>query len=89
MTVERVTTDIDPRSGEHLETPQIIGWSAPMGSEAIKMVLDAPTSGDDGRSEFFYLLLANGDLVVACYPQGDTYMSLDADLAISFDIGGK
>ncbi len=45
MTVERVTTDIDPRSGERLETPQIIGWSAPMGSEAIKMVLDAPNIG--------------------------------------------
>lgn len=46
---------------------------------AVAMVLSADPHDDDGRSEFFWLRLPNDSLVLACYPQGDTYSGTETD----------
>lgn len=37
-------------------------------------LLAMPATGHDRRSEFFWLRLQNGDLLLGTYPQGDTYI---------------
>lgn len=74
-----LTVDEDPKTGEKLETPQIIGWMQEANPDVAKIVLDADTSGNNGRSCWYWLRLANGDLMLACFPQGDTYIATEAD----------
>jgi hypothetical protein len=47
--------------------------------EAIVTVLTAPVGSDDGRSEWFWLRLANGDLFLATAPRGATYEILEGE----------
>ena len=51
--------------------------TAPASQEAVDLVLAAPTDGDDGRSEWLWIRLPNGDLILGVYPQGDTYMEVE------------
>jgi|tagenome__1003787_1003787.scaffolds.fasta_scaffold20572346_3 hypothetical protein len=44
--------------------------------EAVQTVLKAPVQ-DDGRSEWRWIRFANGDLVLAVYPLGNTYEALE------------
>ncbi len=41
--------------------------------EAVKFVLGADQESNDGRSQWVWVRLQNGDLVLAVFPQGDTY----------------
>ncbi len=43
--------------------------------EAVDTVLNAQVGHIDGRSEWFFLRLPTGDLVLATYPRGDTYLA--------------
>ena len=43
----------------------------------VKLVLDADENSQDGRSQWVFLRLPNGDLVLAVYPQGDTYFATE------------
>lgn len=43
----------------------------------IEMVLNAPTGTTHGRSEWYWLRLADGTLALAVFPQGDTYEALE------------
>lgn len=36
-------------------------------------VVETPLGSDDGRSNWVWVRLANGDLILGCFPQGDTY----------------
>lgn len=36
-------------------------------------VVEADKTSDDGRSQFFWMRLNNDDLILAVYPQGQTY----------------
>lgn len=38
-----------------------------------RFVIDASDVSEDGRSRWLWVRLANGDLLLACYPQGGTY----------------
>lgn len=65
-------TILDPDDGRHV-------LIHPASEDAVKTVLDAPTTGDDGRSEWVWVRLPNGDLVLGVFPQGDTYFSVEDD----------
>lgn len=56
------------------------GWSAPCrqqpaSAEAVLKVLHAPFD-DDGRGEWQWIRLPNGDLCLAVFPMGDTYIDV-------------
>lgn len=58
-----------------------IGWVWPAERDAVDYVLSQSSEelGFDGRSNWVWIRLANGDLVLATYPQGDTYVSVVDD----------
>lgn len=45
----------------------------------VERLLASPVSADDGRSEWMWFRLANGDLIVGFYPRGDAYMDCEVD----------
>lgn len=49
--------------------------------DVAQMVLSKPVD-NDGRSEFFWLRLQNGDLVLGVYPRGDTYCATEHDRSV-------
>lgn len=54
-----------------------IAWTKPASQEAVNYVLAQPVDGlneHDGRSAWFWLRLANGDLALVVFPHGDTYL---------------
>jgi hypothetical protein len=55
-----------------MHTKDAAGW-------AIEAVLAADPSSEDGRSQWVWIRLPNGDLVLALYPQGDTYFETEED----------
>lgn len=53
-------------------TEYVLGLSYPASEEDALAILDSQVH-DDGRSEFVWIRLANGDLFVGVSPQGETY----------------
>lgn len=51
----------------------------PANPDYVKRVIDTETDTDEGRSEWFWIRLANGDLILGCYPQGETYLACEDD----------
>lgn len=45
----------------------------PATKRVVKRVLDKSKHDPDGRSNWMWLRLPNGDLILGVYPQGDTY----------------
>lgn len=60
--------DDDVNSGTQIET-------AP--KEAVEYVLAADENSLDGCSQWVWVRLPNGDLVLGVFPQGDTYLSTE------------
>lgn len=55
-----------------------LGWMGAARERAVQAVLDAPVN-DDGRSEWLWLRMANGDLFLAVAPRGATYEHLEGE----------
>lgn len=51
----------------------------PASQAAVETVLKAPEGTEDGRSEYCWLRLANGDLMLGVFPRGDTYFAVEED----------
>lgn len=56
----------------------------PASDAMAQVVIDAPTGGMDGRSEWFWVWVYDettdsSDLMLACYPQGDTYFATETE----------
>lgn len=49
--------------------------------EFVALVMAAPEGGENGRSEFVWVRLYNGDLVLGVFPRGDTYFDCEGDAA--------
>lgn len=47
--------------------------------ESVQTVLAASEDDEDGRSEWLWVRLPNGDLILGVYPQGDTYFATEHD----------
>lgn len=58
-----------------------IAWAIPASELGIQRVLAADVSLD-GRSQFMWLRLRNGDLALATFPRGATYEDLEQETAI-------
>lgn len=54
----------------------LIATQKPASAEAVVKVLNTAVGDPDGRSGFKWLRLVNGDLILAIYPLGDTYMEV-------------
>jgi len=55
-------------------------WQEPAPQEAVDYILKQPIQckgNNDGRSKWMWIRLPDGDLVLAVYPQGDTYFSTE------------
>jgi hypothetical protein len=57
----------------------IIARSKPASDEMVEKVLNASTEGSDGRSRWMWFRLANGDLILGVFPQGDTYLGTESE----------
>lgn len=70
----------DPVTLDTLEEPVLLGVrSLITNQELVEKILNAPEGDDDGRSQWYWIRLSNGDLVMACYPHGDTYLETEID----------
>lgn len=61
-----------------IEQPKLIDRHS-ASQESIIKVLEAVEGDEDGRSQFFWFRLDNGDLILGVYPQGDTYFATEQD----------
>jgi hypothetical protein len=65
----------------------VIAWVSDASESAVDFVLDQPID-DDGRSEWVWLRLANGDLMLGVFPRGGTYLQMsegDAEMSYPSD----
>ena len=63
---------LDPDDGNHILVH-------PASDQSVKLVLEAGVDDPEGRSEFLWIRLPDGDLVLGVYPQSDTYCACEAD----------
>ena len=63
------------------ETEQLIGIYEAASDEVAQRIINSPV-GDDGRSPWMWVRLANGDLLLACYPTGDMYEATEGDRTV-------
>ena len=64
---------------EHPE--RVLAYIHEASSEAVQTVLNAPIETGDGRSDWVWVRLPNGDLILGTFPQGDTYFEVEYDTA--------
>lgn len=67
---------------EDEDTYVTIGHRTPAVDKHISMVLGADYAHDNGRSEWCWFRLNNGDLILGVYPQGDTYLSISDEIGV-------
>ncbi len=67
-------------------TEGILAEVAPASQELVDLVLSKPVE-DEGRSQFVWVRLQNGDLILGVYPQGDTYFEIEAGVVEDFQRG--
>ena len=56
-----------------LDGDRLLASVEPATCAEVDAVLNAEPDGDHGRSGWMWLRLPNGDLMLGCFPQGDTY----------------
>ncbi len=69
----------DPETG--VITADLLAYVHPASDDAVRLVMNAEEGGLDGRSEFVWLRLSNGDLILGVFPKGDTYFAVEDDAA--------
>lgn len=72
LTIREITADPDDI------TNGVIAFEATADPAIAQAVIDAPI-GNNGRSDWCWIRLANGDLLLACWPNGETYEETEAD----------
>lgn len=58
------------------EPTQQTAWLTPADPDDVAAVLSQPIGTGDGRSEWVWVRMTNGDLLLGVFPQGDTYMEM-------------
>ncbi len=51
----------------------------PASAEAVATVLSEDELSEDGRSEWLWVRLPDGDLILGVYPQGETYFATEKE----------
>lgn len=67
------------------DSTRVIARVHPAAQEKVNFVLTQPTTGSNGRSEWVWVRLPNGDLILGVFPQGDTYFSVEDDSCYPYD----
>jgi hypothetical protein len=60
-------------------TDQVLAYVHPADPESARLVMDAEEGDNNGRSEYLWIRLQNGDLILGVYPKGDTYFTVEED----------
>lgn len=70
---------IDDEAGN--DTEQVCAFVHPASRESVDYVLAQPADSDsmDGRSEFLWVRLQDGTLILGVFPQGATYEQCEID----------
>jgi hypothetical protein len=68
----QITLDWD-KSTDHL------AYVYPASEQAVARVLNASPESSNGRSEWVFMRLADGTLILGVFPQGDTYTELEKE----------
>lgn len=73
---------IDPETGA--ERDETIAYLQPASDEAVSELLAADPELDDGftRSQWLWVRLQNGDLILGFFPQDDGYFAHEAERGI-------
>lgn len=79
--MREILQDTDLETNERLNPPRVLGWLEKAKPEVAQVVIDAAPNTGDGRSDWHWFRLANGDLMLATFPQGETYFATEADEA--------
>lgn len=53
----------------------------PASQESVDFILAQDEDSPDGRSNWVWLRLPNGDLILGVFPQGDAYFAVEEDAA--------
>lgn len=59
--------------------PAFLGTMHPASDEAVQAILAKSDEDDDGRSEWLWIRLRDGGLILGTWPQGDTYFEVEVD----------
>lgn len=68
--------------GKYKQTIEQVAGQTPATEAEVQYLLAQSTSTGDGRSPYMWVTLLNGDLMLATYPQGDTY-----EVLVNGDVG--
>lgn len=71
--------DIYNGDPECMDPERIIATVHPASDKSVHHVVSQPEGTMDGRSEWVWVRLTNGDLVLGVFPRGDTYFAVEAD----------
>lgn len=79
-----MTREIRCMSGdcESNRDPNHLAWIEPMSLPAVGFMMNLPIDGPDdmdGRSEWLWIRLPNGDLMCGFFPHGDSYFEHEAE----------
>jgi hypothetical protein len=61
------------------QTTKRLAHTFPASEQAAFTVLMADKDDPEGRSQWMWVRLANGDLILGLYPQGDTYCLVEEE----------
>lgn len=79
--MSKETTELFAEDDNGISRNQRIAMRQDASEEMALKVLQSPVS-DNGRSNFCWFRLANGDLVLGVYPCGDMYFETEGDRSI-------
>lgn len=66
--------EVDPTELDSINEHRKIARIEPATPEQVEAVLNQPVGTGDGRTNFVWLRLHEGTLILGVFPQGDTYM---------------
>ena len=72
-----IRQDVEGEDSDWNKRP--IAWVHPASMDAVSRVLAAMEGDEDGRSEYCWLRLPNGDLMLGVFPRGDIYFDVEID----------
>jgi len=82
QTPEISTIEVDDVSFDETGKVPFLALHVPADPADAAIVMAQTTEGFDGRSEWRWFRLPNGDLILGVFPQGDTYLQFADTIGI-------
>lgn len=77
LQAHKITDEVVRCFEQDMEVP--LAWVHPASEQSVHTVLSSEVDTGNGRSEWAWLRLPNGDLMLGVFPQGDTYFEVEKD----------